>query len=147
MGEGRRRHPEVDLLRLGSVQRRPQEAQEDHRCPPRELALNRGHAQRHTDEIHRDTTMSWGHSWGNMPSTLTPPTYTPTHGTGIGKSQGKRRAQTKVPYPQLVQPHLQPAERTTWVLTHVYTIKMKKGEVFEDHLETDACDYLPYPGR
>lgn len=84
---------------------------------------------------------------GKHAFTLTPPTYTPTHGTGIGKSQGEEASTDQGPLPSAGAASPPACRADNLGSNTCLHYKNEKGEVFEDHLETDACDYLPYPGR
>ena len=66
-------------------------------------------------------------------------------GQGVGKTEGERVSTDQGPHAQLVEPHIQPAERTTWVLTRIYTIKMKRVRSLRITLRLMAV--ISHPGR
>lgn len=146
MGEGRRRDPWSGSSRLGSVQREapgdpgrttdvPRESWHWTEAMPRDIRT----------KYRGDTTTSWGHYWGNLPLlSLLLHTPQPT-GQGIGKTEGERVNTDQGPHAQLVEPHIQPAERTTWVLTRIYTIKMKRVRSLRITLRLMAV--ISHPGR
>ena len=145
MGEGRR-DTWSGSSRLGSVQGEAPGDPGRTTDVPRELALNRGHAQRHTDRIQRGHHHVMGPLLGKLAFTVSPPPYTPTHGTRHREEWGGSGwAQTKGPHPQRVEPQIQPAEQRTLVLTSAYSIKMKRERSLRIILR--LMTVISHPGR
>lgn len=146
MGEGRRRDPWSGSSRLESVQR---EAPGD---PGRTTDVP-WESWRWTEATPRDTwtryrgdsTTSWGHYWGNLPLlSLLLHTPQPT-GQGLGKSEGERVSTDQGP-PRSAGGASHPACRADNLGSNTRLhYKNEKGEVFEDHLETDTV--ISHPGR
>ena len=122
MGEGRR-DTWSGSSRLGSVQGEAPGDPGRTTDVPRESWL----WTEATPRIQRGHHHVMGPLLGKLAFTLSPPTYTPTHGTRHREEWGGSGwAQTKGPHPQRVEPQIQPAEQRTLVLTSTYSIKMKR---------------------
>lgn len=97
------------------------------------------------DKIQRGQHHVVGPLLGKLAFTLSPSTYPQPTGQGLGKSEGERVSTDQGP-PRSAGGASHPACRADNLGSNTRLhYKNEKGEVFEDHLETDTV--ISHPGR